>query len=137
MKCISFITVPFIIFFASTIHASTPPLTKLVCPSVSAITSTGVNIVQQDKNHLWVAAQLKNKFDTDVEWDFAIGWFNANGEEDALEQANASLSELKATVGPIGSGDHLLCGYQTDSGYFAGAITPSDANPVSILKHMR
>lgn len=94
------------------------------CPSEKAIASLGLNHAEFVFDSTWVATST-SKFDTQNEWTFVIGFFDAENMNGVLDQANTSLSGLHLEKGPIVQEKTTACVYKNDLQHVWGvAFTP-------------
>lgn len=111
------------------------------CPEVSAFGQTGVTITAQDQEGRWFGLQPKSNFNTNTEWSFIIGAFDARNTSEALAKANAAIPTLTYLGGPEQLGQNMwMCMYQgADQETFGATITPAlvDGDMQKYVRFMR
>jgi hypothetical protein len=100
--------------------ADLPPK-PIKCPTATVIAQTGVDPeAKQDLKGQWYANSLHQRYDTEDNWDFIIGFIIATDKNDAYKKATAALSTLNLTRGPFYSPRRgWTCLYSTEPGYLA------------------
>ena len=97
------------------------------CPSISALKAVGVTQIVHDEG-LWYGAVQSAKYDTNDNWTFTIGQFEAKNEHEAKAQALNALSSLTLEQGPVSFTvegiDSSICLYKDHAGHTAGTVTP-------------
>ena len=63
------------------------------CPSVAALKTAGITMVEPDNNGYWKGSTL-DKLGTKAMWVVVIGFIKADNDDVALQKANAALSAL-------------------------------------------
>ncbi|WED42893.1 DUF4949 domain-containing protein [Legionella cardiaca] len=91
------------------------------CPSVSAIKIAGLSNAEELMTNFYFAYEV-SKYDTDNNWVFATGPYEAADEEEALEEANKGLRYLSGNPIAEPDDDSWLCLYEMDAEHFAIAI---------------
>ena|SRR3990167_4594069 len=112
--------------FSTAVHAF--PTKPAKCPSVASIAAVGLNknVVEQDKDGLWVVGMMKHNYDTRDTWTFVVGKINAKNKNDAFQKASASLAGLSFAQGPVAVEriNRWACGYNSAAGYAAVSVSP-------------
>src|SRR5438876_154696 len=108
-----------LLFLAFIFHqaAFAMPPQPIRCPSVNAIQSVGIQIVEQTQSGTWIAGVLSNNYDTTDNWTFAVGEINARNSDDARVKAVDSLNTLSFQSGPISVDEYNVwgCLYSTNA----------------------
>jgi hypothetical protein len=123
----------FIAFFMQSAYSSDTNTRPATCPSVEAIQLATINFAANSARQGWLGLNLRNKYDTSEEWSFMVMLGYAENAQDAIEKANAAISQLKFVDGPIERDWHdnkprWQCLYNADGTlpyYFAMAETPA------------
>ncbi|KTD19567.1 DUF4949 domain-containing protein [Legionella londiniensis] len=107
------------LFYSSLAAAQGPA----VCPSASAIKAEGVSYAFNLMLDLYLALEGSN-YDTDHNWEFAVGIIQAEDEEDALSQGNELVSTLSGQPTPeeIEPGTWACIYNLADDNYLAAAF---------------
>jgi Domain of unknown function (DUF4949) len=116
---------------ASTLYAA--PLRHVECPSVDAIQSKGVSLAMEVMPNVFLGMEAGN-YNTSTNWVFAIGLFETDSEEVALDAANDALAGI---FGPVAEDDEdgMMCLYATnDPNVGAIAIEDDGSMPASKIK---
>lgn len=102
-----------------TAFANIPPGT---CPEVSSIKSEGLSLAYELMPKVFFAYQI-SKYNTELSWVFAIGYFKSDTEELAVIDGNKTLVNLAGTPLPeYDKEGYWLCKYDLGTGYTALAI---------------
>ncbi|KTD17908.1 DUF4949 domain-containing protein [Legionella jordanis] len=104
-----------------------------VCPSVSAIKAQGVSQAQQLIDHLYIDYEI-HQYNTELNWVFAVGPFEGQSAEDALEVGNKALRYLSGNPISEPDEDFWVCLYELDNEHFAVALQ-SDRMPLPYKLH--
>lgn len=112
-------------------------LATSVCPSINAIQAAGFNrIAPMSGQNNWYAAQLKNKYGTDIDWSFVIFFIPGKDVNEATMQAKKMLSELNSAAGPLETSFGTACTYKIGTVAGALALTPPYKNSVFNLSSL-
>jgi hypothetical protein len=100
------------------------------CPTAADVQSAGIHkeMVVQDWKKQWVVVgMLSAPYNTDNNWSFQISGIDAANEDDAFNQAAASLTSLKNDKGPmpLPKINRWGCTFTTQETYTGIAITPT------------
>src|SRR3990167_1392305 len=72
---------------------------KPVCPSIDAVKKVGLNVARPSLGG-WFVMNLKNKYDTNIDWAFIIIAHKALDQAEAIKEGNAMLSLSTFAGGP-------------------------------------
>lgn len=93
------------------------------CPSVEAIQSEGLTMVQSIYQNGFLTYH-QSEYDTDKPWIFVVGIFEAESEDEALDQGNEALVNLSGNPGPTPDDENnTICFYDIDDEHIAVAVT--------------
>ncbi|KTC84901.1 DUF4949 domain-containing protein [Legionella brunensis] len=91
------------------------------CPSVSSIKIAGLSNAEELMEGMYFAYEV-SRYDTESNWVFASGPFDADDEEEALEEANKALRYLSGHPIAEPDEDSWICLYEMDEQHFAIAV---------------